>query len=442
MAMRDWMTTRWAALAWLMPCLGAGAPAAAATIRVPADYPTINQGLDAASFGDTVLVGPGVHESFETRDGITSAAFLKDGVALVSEDGPEVTTIRMVYGGSNSSVLVALSLQSEETVVDGFTVTGQAPFAAGLAAGGCERVTLKSCHFVDLDNGLQGGGGIYSYDSGVHAIDCLFLRCVTTADAAGIQSVDGDLIVDSCVFEDCVGGAIRAFGSTFVFSGGSVTNSVFRNNVGIGGGGALVLTSKPTFSVEGCLFEGNTTPSQSGRALVAAAAFVTTLYVRENVFVGNVAGPGGFGGGVFWNTPRGELTNNTFYRNHADPGHGSACWIRSYGFMTVSNNVYVQNTGAAALSIDLVVGEQPMAGCQLFWDNPGGDTEDYEVQPTDLFVDPEFCDGENGDFTVSATSPCLPENSSGCGLIGAFGEGCGVISVEDASWAEIKARYR
>jgi hypothetical protein len=265
---------------------------------------------------------------------------------------------------------------------------------------------------------------------------------VTTADAAGIQSVNDDLFVDSCVFEDCTGGAIRAFGSTFVFSGGSVTNSVFLNNTGITGGGALVLTSKPTFTVEGCWFEGNTTAGSSGGGLVASASFEPTLFVRYNVFVGNSAGPGWRGGGLNWSRSRGELMNNTFYGNHADPGEeGSACWVRSND-LTLSNNVFVQNTGSPALAISLVQGSQPTAGCNLFWDNSGGDVYDYEIQPTDLFLDPEFCDAENHDFTVSVDSPCLPEYSGGCGLIGAFGEGCGVISVDDASWAEIKARYR
>jgi len=230
-------TVRSAAVALaIAACAGVATRAPAATIRVPADHPTINQAMDAASFGDTVLMAPGVYDDFETRDGVTAAGFLKDGVALVSEDGSVATTISMVYAGSNSSVLVALSLQSDETVVEGFTITGQAPFATGLAAGGCEKITVRGCRFVDLDNGLQDGGGIWAPDTDLYVIDCHFLRCVTTADAAGIFSVDAELVVDSCVFEECTGGAIRAIGSTFVFSGGSVTNSVFLNNTGITGG--------------------------------------------------------------------------------------------------------------------------------------------------------------------------------------------------------------
>jgi hypothetical protein len=60
-------------------------------------------------------------------------------------------------------------------------------------------------------------------------------------------------------------------------------------------------------------------------------------------------------------------------------------------------------------------------------------------------ADPFFCDPDNGDFTLSAQSPCLPGNHPDgvdCGLIGAFGQGCGPVSVEQETWAVIKARYR
>jgi hypothetical protein len=60
-------------------------------------------------------------------------------------------------------------------------------------------------------------------------------------------------------------------------------------------------------------------------------------------------------------------------------------------------------------------------------------------------ADPLFCDAEGGDFTLSAESPCLPGNHPDgvdCGLIGAFGQGCGPVSVEQETWAGIKARYR
>ena len=74
--------------------------------------------------------------------------------------------------------------------------------------------------------------------------------------------------------------------------------------------------------------------------------------------------------------------------------------------------------------------------------NPDGIGDNYLPGPTDFEADPFFCDPESGDFRLSGDSPCLPENSDDCGLIGARGFGCGSVSVEDESWGQIKGRFR
>ena len=64
------------------------------------------------------------------------------------------------------------------------------------------------------------------------------------------------------------------------------------------------------------------------------------------------------------------------------------------------------------------------------------------MDPSDVIADPLFCDPVNGEFTVDGASPCLPQNSNGCGLIGAHWQGCGVVSVDPSTWGQVKAQFR
>jgi hypothetical protein len=82
------------------------------------------------------------------------------------------------------------------------------------------------------------------------------------------------------------------------------------------------------------------------------------------------------------------------------------------------------------------------SSCNVYWDNPGGNTVNFPLGATDRVIDPVFCDPENADLTLSPLSPCLPPNSLGCGLIGALGEGCGIVSIAPESWSLIKSKYR
>jgi len=59
--------------------------AIAATIHVPGDQQTIQDGIDAAMSGDTVLVAPGIY--FE------NIYVSNKGISLQSETGPEGTII-------------------------------------------------------------------------------------------------------------------------------------------------------------------------------------------------------------------------------------------------------------------------------------------------------------------------------------------------------------
>lgn len=59
-------------------------------------------------------------------------------------------------------------------------------------------------------------------------------------------------------------------------------------------------------------------------------------------------------------------------------------------------------------------------------------------------ADPRFCDLNEGGLTLDSSSPCLPGNhpqGEECGLIGAFGPGCGTTPVRATTWGAIKSAF-
>jgi hypothetical protein len=104
----------------------------------------------------------------------------------------------------------------------------------------------------------------------------------------------------------------------------------------------------------------------------------------------------------------------------------------------VERNVVVECSSPA------LRGDPTNAGCNLMWgmEAPYSSTWPEEFIENDLVGDPQFCDPENLDFTLQSSSPAAAQNSPTCGQIGAFGVGCGSVSVEATTWGRLKATFR
>ncbi len=403
-------------------------PARGALLRVPSEYPTIQMAMTAAVSGDSVMVAAGTYTNCDLGPCSANVALMKSGVALVSESGPDQTTLRVDSNGGGLSVVRGAGVVG--VLLKGFTITATMPEHRGVVFLSSTNVIVEECSFEDLAPGFQDGAGLFTNGTHVTVRDCEFVRCESVQEAGGLKALDGNVTLERCVFEECVMGGVVIFGHSGLWA--KVRDCVFRGNTG---NAAFTLLGMPQAEIVRCSFFENSSP-QNATAIVVSSTN-GTVSLRDNLFVGNDASL--FRSVVSW-ASSGEIRGNVFHGNASQVGyatlrdHAEASTVR-----TIANNIFMQNSGGPAFRL---TSSPPLAACNLFWSNPGGDYLGYVPAPTDLFVDPLFCDPGALDFQLESGSPCLPENSGECGLIGAFGEGCGTVSVDRESWGKLKAAYR
>ena len=405
----------------------------AATLRVPSEYPTVQAGIDASSPGDTVLVAPGTYSDYEVRTigftQVASVAFLKGGIVLRSETGAP-STILDLHGaaGTVGYVVCACDLVGDAEIV-GFTVTG-APFDdLGIGVRDSDKLIVRECEIVDME-----AGGIDARFTDLDVIGCVF-RGLRRNSGSGILQQDGRLLVEDSWFEDCRSQAINMEGEPgFVPAEATIRRSVFVNNFSESGSGAATIYGcEQGMTVEDSFFLENGALGGNGGLDLGG---VGAKLVRDCMFTGNYAGADG---SLFFGGDPGEIVGNTFWRSSANlEPRGAAITFSAQlvGTAFLSRNVIAGSSGGPAITV--LAGEVETS-CNVFWSNAGG--EGIPLDPTDRVIDPEFCDPVLDDVTLRPTSPCLPGNSQGCGLIGAEGVGCGTVGVSPTTWSRLKAMY-
>src|SRR5215212_1922161 len=99
------------ALAVWMLCGHVSRIVRAATILVPSQRPTVQQGVDAAAAGDTVLVAPGVYVEF---------VLLKGKAITLKGEGTSYEAV--LEGPANGATVQCINNEGGSTRITGFTI--------------------------------------------------------------------------------------------------------------------------------------------------------------------------------------------------------------------------------------------------------------------------------------------------------------------------------
>ncbi|MGD0922710.1 MAG: choice-of-anchor D domain-containing protein [Terriglobia bacterium] len=358
----------WTSLAW-----------GQTVIHVPADQPTIQEGINAASDGDTVLVAPGTYR--ETID------FGGKAITVQSEQGPTVTVIDGTQTDSYS-------------VVGGFSQTGT-PVLSG---------------FTILHGGREYMRGITIGYSSSPVVEHNVISPGTRSSTAGRGiSVGGDA---SPTFRQNLVLGSRQFGGSSLEECGICGSDTISVQIL---GNAVALND--TGNLQQGFGGGITLGSSSGKALI-----------RGNVIVNNAGPRSGNAGGIYLIHTDADLIQNLIAGNISSWQSGGVYWdAPPLGGPRLINNTIVDNngfqvraasSGAQGLIANNIMAGGPTAGPALYCDeNPptvmfndisldgeagyGSACWDQTGINGNISADPVFVDRSSADFHLQAASPAI-----------------------------------
>ena len=239
--------------------------AGAGIIQVPGDYPKVQEAINAASSGDTVLVAAGRYAP--STNGESFAINMKNGVRLIGA-GAAVCTLD---AERTQRVMWCHAISDTFTRVEGFTITNGNTARSNGGGIWCTRSSA-----LTIANNVVTGNSAY-YDGG--GIDC---------DHSSFQIIANNVITgNSATF----GGGI---GCVYASSPIITNNTITGNSAWYGGG-------------IGCFYGSNAT-------------------ITNNVITGNSAW---YGGGIYCHTSSPPITYNDVWgnapQNYYGCGPGPGC---------------------------------------------------------------------------------------------------------------------
>ncbi|MCH8006449.1 MAG: right-handed parallel beta-helix repeat-containing protein [Planctomycetes bacterium] len=192
-------------------------------------YCAIQDGIDAASNGDEVIVAAGTYN--ETIN------FLGRAITLRSATGPNVTTID---GTGHFHVVQCVSGEGPDTVLDGFTITGGNAHGTfqdhqgGGMLNSASSPTVMNCIFSG--NTAGAGGGMLNSASNPTVMNCIFsgntaFTAFFSGFGGGMWNQDSSPIISNCTFTGNSVGCCGEGGAIYNFnSSPTVTNCILWGN--------------------------------------------------------------------------------------------------------------------------------------------------------------------------------------------------------------------
>ena len=448
-------------------------------------FATIQEGIDGAVNGDTVLVAAGIYEG-----GIVIS---NKSISLIGESREETKLNQPI----SSPQISIVDCQAGTTRVENFIIEhGSSNNGGGIYSSG-STVEIDSVDF-SYNSSSTNGAAINSIESTVKVQNSTFSHNESN-DLGGSIYVDplttceiynssfdnnealwggaiatvggGKLLVEGCniSFNTASGNNPNPNESYPTFGGGGgiyqewsdsleIYDSEITNNTaatGAGGGIAVYLSNDVT--IDNIVLSDNSSSGPNYPSGGGGAAFYRADNVLfENSIIANNVSNHNSGGGIFLGSESGQASivvyatfnRLTLVNNSALSGGAIFCWsaiLNLYNSTLAQNEASNSEWSGGGLASHYV--SRPNIISSLFYNNiPNSIHNGYPQTPVLVAyslvqeqwagwgnlidIDPLFCDPDSGDYSLAENSPCVGTGEDGANM-GAFGVGCEEILSTD-----------
>lgn len=338
----------------LLSILVTVAVAHAATINVPADYPTIQAAIDAANpaGGDVIQVAPGTH--YAPGAGGASVAFINKPLTLVSTAGPAAT---IIDGNSEGEHYYVVDIKASNVVLDGFTITNPiynstadvSGVLIGMQGGRPTNVRITNCIIRDLGAPSRTAGyGSFAINSGgVNGLE---------VDHCEIHDITHNITSDGWV------NAMMIWGND---------SSQPAENVSIHDNNIHDLGSPAAYDAGICISSDTRDVSISGNIITGAGEYGVTsspeslggIVISDNQITGATLA------GILCRNPYADSISG-----NALSGNVRGLLVTKYGSITPAGPTVQNNdlSGNTVAGVDNQVAEITVDATQNWWGNPSG----------------------------------------------------------------------
>ena len=168
------------------------------TLHVPDQYGTIQDAINSALSGDTILVQPGVYPENVDYRGID---VLIASLFLITRD-PAYIDSTVIDGEGNDAVVIFNSRESDQARLVGFSITnGSSREGGGIY---CFHASPRVSYCAIYGNNAEdGGAGIFCYESNPVILNCTIFA--NTAEEGGgifLKSASSPTIINSILWDN------------------------------------------------------------------------------------------------------------------------------------------------------------------------------------------------------------------------------------------------